>query len=94
MTVGQRLLAVFSSRDAARAAAQFIAEHLPENHPVVLTEDAVHAAVGGDEVAFSLAIASEAAPDVHEFEALSELQNQPELRKTIALEDLRTDLGL
>ncbi len=94
MTVGQRLLAVSASRDAARAAAEFITEHLPENRLVILTEDALHAAVDGDEVAFSLAIASEAAPDVDELEALTELQSQPALRETISLEDLRTELGL
>jgi hypothetical protein len=94
MTVGQRLLAIAPSRDAARTAAEFIAEHLPENHEVVLGEDAIHAALDGDAVAFSLAIAPEAAPQPDELEALRELQEQPELRETIPLEDLRAKLGL
>jgi len=92
MTVAQRLIADSSSAEAAREAALFMAEHLPENRPVVLTEAAIHAALEGDAVAFSLAIAPEGMPEEDELEALRELQSQPELSKTISFEALKAEL--
>jgi hypothetical protein len=94
MTVAERLNAGASSAEALREAEIFIVEHLPLDRAVLLTDDAIHAALHADPVRFALAIAPEVEPEPDELEALRELDAEPERPRTVTLEEYETKYGL
>jgi hypothetical protein len=94
MTVHDKLVAIGANDRETRDAESLLARIVPLGRPILLTDEIVAAARAGDIVLLTALLAEEVQPDEDEIAALRELDENPELRETTSLEDVRAEFGL
>ena len=93
MTVIDRLRSTGAAEDDALRAASAIGAALPHGRAVVVTDEALSAALQGDRVLLAALLAEEVEPDEDELASLRELEEHAELLETIPLETVKNTLA-